>query len=472
MAFYNPDKKSNQEYFNREANKRSKWKKRNSYYHKLTEKYYQFLIPKNATIVEIGCSTGDLLASLSPSRGVGIDFAPNMIEIARDKYPQYDFYVQDIEELQLNEKFDFIILSDLVGSLWDVQIAFEQLNKLCHEHSRIIISYYNFLWEPLMQLGELLGLKQKQPLQNWLSTTDIVTLLKNTGKETIKRERKILIPKNIPFFSWLFNRYLVNLPLLNLLSLSNFIIARVLSQSHREYSVSIIIPAKNEKGNIEQAIEMTPSFGVNQEFVFVEGGSSDGTFEEIQRIKVKYPEKDIIILKQSESGKANAVWEGFENATGEILMILDADLTTPPEDLPKFYEALKLGRGEFINGCRLVYPMEGEAMRMLNLFANKFFGVFFTYLLGQRVKDTLCGTKVLFKSDYQIIKENRSYFGDFDPFGDFDLLFGAAKTNLKITEIIVRYRQRTYGSTQISRFRHGIILFRMCYWGLKKLKFI
>jgi len=153
------------------------------------------------------------------------------------------------------------------------------------------------------------------------------------------------------------------------------------------------------------------------------------------------------------------------------LMILDADLTMPPEELPKFYEALRLGKGEFINGCRLVYPMEKHAMRFLNLIANKFFGWFFTFLLGQRLKDTLCGTKALYRADYVAIKNNRSYFGDFDPFGDFDLLFGAAKLNLKITEMIIRYKERQYGTTQISRFKHGLLLIQMSLFAARKLKF-
>lgn len=460
------------EYFEHEAIQRSKWKRKNRYYHKLIERYYHFLIPETSSVIEIGCSTGDLLSSLKPKRGVGIDFSSAVIDIARAKHPECDFLVQDVENLLLDEKFDYIIMSDLVGSLWDVQLAFEQINQLCHERSRIIISYYNFFWEPLMQLGEMLGIKQKQPLQSWLSSADIMTLLRNTGKEAVRTEHKVLLPKNIPIISWFFNRYLVNLPLIKLLSLSNFIVARPEPGIIRDYSVSIVIPAKNEKGNIDNAILETPGFGISQEFILVEGGSVDGTWEKMVSTKELYPEKYIIVLKQSGKGKANAVREGFEKATGDILMILDADLTTPPKDLPKFYEALKQGKGEFINGCRLVYPMEHEAMRMLNLFANKIFGLFFSYLLGQKIKDTLCGTKALFKSDYEIINNNRKYFGDFDPFGDFDLLFGASKMNLKFSEIIVRYKQRRYGSTQINRFRHGLLLFRMCHWGLKKLKFI
>ena len=239
----------------------------------------------------------------------------------------------------------------------------------------------------------------------------------------------------------------------------------------QQYSVSIVVPARNEKGNIENAIKRTPAFGTNQEFVFIEGHSADNTYEEMLRVKEAYTEKDIKVLRQSGKGKGNAVREAFEVATGEILMILDADLTMPPEELPKFYDALRYNKGEFINGSRLVYPMDKNAMRFLNLLGNKFFGMFFSYLLGQRLKDTLCGTKVLYKKDYDQITRNRHYFGDFDPFGDFDLIFGAAKLNLKITEIIIRYRDREYGSTQINRFSHGWLLIKMSAFAAKKIKF-
>jgi glycosyltransferase involved in cell wall biosynthesis len=236
-------------------------------------------------------------------------------------------------------------------------------------------------------------------------------------------------------------------------------------------SVTIVVPARNERGNIENAIKRTPAFGTHQEFIFIEGNSSDNTYEEILRVQAAYPDKDIKAMRQTGKGKGNAVREAFDAATGDILMILDADLTVPPEELPKFYDALRYNKGEFINGCRLVYPMEKNAMRFLNLLGNKFFGWFFSYLLGQRLKDTLCGTKVLYKKDYQTIVDNRSYFGNFDPFGDFDLLFGAAKQNLKITEVIIRYKDREYGSTQISRFRHGVLLFEMSFFAARKIKF-
>lgn len=458
-------------YFNASASVREKWNKKNYYYHKLLGKYYSFFIPAGSRVLEIGCGIGNLLNKVNPVYGVGIDISEEMIKIARSKYSNLNFYVAGAEDFDINESFDFIIISDLIGFLWDVQEFIKNLKKVCNEKTKIIISSYNYLWEPILKFLEYIGFKEKQPLQNWLSMKDIIGLLELEGFETVKIDRKILLPKRIPVFNFFYNNIFANLPILNHFCLVNFIIARKEPQEIKDYTVTILVPAKNEKGNIENAILRTPDFGKSQEFVFIEGNSEDGTYEEMIRIKEKYKDKNIIVDKQTGKGKGNAVREGFDKATGEVLMILDADLTTPPEDLPKFYDAIKCNKGEFINGCRLVYPMEKQAMRFLNLLANKFFGWFFSYILGQKVKDTLCGTKVLLKEDYEKLIINRSYFGDFDPFGDFDLLFGAAKLNLKIAEIPVRYRDREYGSTQISRFKHGWLLLKMSIFAAKKIKF-
>jgi len=458
-------------YYNGIAAGRDKWKRRNRLYHKTIRKYYQFTIPENSTVAEIGCGTGDLLHAVKPERGLGIDFSEEMIRIASGKYPELEFRLADAEHMEIGETFDYIIVSDLLSSLIDIQTALRNIKRICHDKTRVVFSSYNFLWEPVLRFGEFIHLKKKQPSQNWLSETDIKNLLHLEGYESIKLERKLLLPKFIPVLGYLFNRIFANLPLINHLDLILFLTAKPMVTQREDYSVSIVVPARNEKGNIENAILRTPEFGTNQQFIFVEGHSQDDTYEEMLRIQEKYKDHDILVFRQSGKGKGNAVREGFDRATGDILMILDADLTTPPEDMPKFYEAISGAKGEFINGCRLVYPMEKQAMRFLNLLGNKFFGWFFSYLLGQRLKDTLCGTKVLFRDDYNKIQANRHYFGDFDPFGDFDLLFGAAKLNLKITEIIVRYRDREYGSTQISRFKHGWLLIKMSAFAAGKLKF-
>ena len=436
------------------------------------EKYFSFFIPSGSRVLELGCGTGELLNALNPSYGVGVDFSEKMIDLAKKSFPDLHFFVGDVKQFSIDGQFDYIIMSDLLSSLTDVQKTISTLHRISSPQTRIIISNYNYLWEPILRFGELFGMKAKQPLMNWLSSKDIENLLSLEGYEIIKEERKILFPKYIPRLSTLINCLIANLPLIQKLCLVNFLIIRDNKLTETEHSVSIIIPARNEKENIENAILRTPAFGKSQEFIFVEGGSKDVTFEEILRVKEKYAGYQITALKQSGTGKGNAVREAFEKATGDVLMILDADLTMPPEDLPKYYEALKRNRCEFVNGCRLVYPMKEQAMRVLNIIANRLFGIIFTFLLGQHVKDTLCGTKVLYKKDYELIKKNRGYFGDFDPFGDFDLLFGASKLNLKIVEMPIRYKDREYGETQISRFSHGWLLLKMSCFAAKKIKFI
>jgi SAM-dependent methyltransferase len=454
------------------ALRRDEYRHHSYYYYSLLEKQYQYFIPDGKRVLEVGCSTGDLLAAVRPHWGVGVDISPLTIELAQKKYPSLHFYTGTIQDIPFNEKFDYIILSGLVGELKDIQIFFESLKKFCTSDTRIIIEYYSYFWQNLLKIAEHVGLKMPHQEINWLTFNDINNFLKLAGYESIKSERTTLLPLNIPILSYLVNRYLAKLPVFNALTLNHFIVARVVGEPVKDYSVSILIPCRNERGNIEQAILRTPKFGTHQEFIFVEGYSKDGTFQEVERVIKAYPDRDIKLYKQEGKGKGDAVRRGFAEAEGDILMILDADLTVAPEDLPKFYEAIRSGKGEFINGCRLVYPMEHEAMRFLNLLANKFFGLFFSWLLGQRFKDTLCGTKVMFKHHYEELVANRHYFGDFDPFGDFDLIFGAVKLNLKVIELPIRYKSRVYGTTQIQRFRHGLLLLRMCGFAMKKIKFI
>ena len=466
-------RESTKQFYSEQAGQRDRWKARNRYYHARIQRLVGYVIPTESNVLEIGCSTGDLLASLQPSQGIGVDYAPNVVEMAKQKHPDLTFLALDAESDSIPaENYDYVVMSDLLGTLWDIQKTIGNVGKVMTERSKLIITSHNYWWEPILRVVEFLGLKSKQPTASWLTIKDIENLLHLEDFEIIKTDRKVLCPFYFPIISWLCNVVLVNLPFINKLGLVNIISARKVNRKREEYSVAIVVPARNEKGNIEQAILRTPNFGRHQEFIFIEGHSQDQTFEEMQRVKNAYPNKDIKIMRQSGKGKGNAVREAFAAANTDILMILDADLTTPPEDMPKFYEALVENKGEFINGCRLVYPMEKQAMRFLNFLANKFFGVLFTYLLGQPLKDTLCGTKVLFRKDYLKIEANRSYFGDFDPFGDFDLLFGAAKLNLKMVEVIVRYRDRSYGSTQISRFRHGWLLLQMSAFAAKKIKFI
>lgn len=464
------------EYFDKIAEKRDYWKKRNRFYHQKIEHLCKFLIPENKKVLELGCGTGDLLYKLNPSYGMGVDISENMIKIARKKYPKLKFIVNDAQDLSIRGTFEYIVVSDLIGNLEDIQKTFEELAKISSDKTRIIITYYNYLWEPVLILLEKLGFKMPQPVQNWLTQKDIENLLVLADLEIVKRGNRILLPVQIPIISTLFNKYIANLPLIANLSLVQYFIIRQKPNiySDNEYTVSVVIPSRNEEGNIEQVIERLPKLGKSTEIIFVEGHSRDNTLGEIKRVIKKYEgRKNIKLINQGKGiGKGDAVRKGFRGATGDILIILDDDLTVAPEELPKFYHALRLKKGELVQGSRLVYPMEKQAMRLLNILGNKFFSLAFTWLLGQPIKDTLCGTKAIFKKDYEEIANNRSYFGEFDPFGDFDLIFGASKLNLKIIEIPIRYKARTYGSTNISRFSHGWLLLKMTLFAAEKIKFV
>ena len=462
------------DFFDALAPTRDRDKARHWYYYRCLTAFLQFVVPPGQRVLEVGCGTGDLLAAVDPVFGVGLDISRAMLTIARRKYPHLHFVQSDAHWPALSGRFDYIILSDLVGDLEDVQEAFARLIPLTDPGTRLIITYYNYLWEPVLKLAERLGLKSPQNAQNWLPVDDIEGFLALSGFATIRKGYRLLLPVSIPGLSWCCNSILAHLPGVHRLCLTQYLVARVAPDpaDRRKYSCSVIVPCRNEAGNIREIVNRTPALGAGTEVIFVDGNSTDGTVDRIQETIASYQGPNTIRLThQGEGvGKGDAVRKGFEAATGELLIILDADVSVDPESLAKFYRAIADGHGEFVNGSRLVYPMERQAMRLLNLIGNKVFSMIFTWLLEQRLRDTLCGTKALLKRDYEKIKAGRSYFGEFDPFGDFDLLFGAAKQNLKIVEVPVRYRDRTYGETKIKRFRHGLLLLQMCWIAFKRFR--
>jgi SAM-dependent methyltransferase len=467
------DKIKIKNFFDEWVESRDSWLKKNHYYHKDLLNLFSFNISENSSIIEIGCATGELLNKLKPARGLGIDISSKAIELSKNKFPHLDFMVDDIENLKLNIKFDYVIMQDLLGDLTDVWQAFRNLKKLTTPETRIIISYYNHLWEPLILLAEFLGFKKKLLHQNWLSLADIENLLYLNDYEVIKKGHRFLMPFHIPFVSAFINKCAINTPFIRNLCMTKFLVAKEIAAKPQNDnpSASVIVATRNEKGNIEELITRMPDMGKHTEIIFIDGNSEDGTADKVNEMISKYPKKDIkLILQGGAFGKGDALRKGFDIAKGDILMVLDSDLTVMSEDMQKFYLAIAEGKGEFINGSRLVYPMEKEAMRTLNMLGNKFFSMVFTWTLEQRITDTLCANKVISKKNYLKLKEGRKFFGDFDPFGDYDLLFGASKLNLKIVEMPISYKERSYGSTKISRFRHGLLLLKMSFIAFKKFK--
>ena len=448
-----------------------------AFYDQLMQYYYRFFVPPNLKVLELGCGHGDLLACLRPSLGVGVDFSKDMLDVAQKRHPELVFVQADAHDISFKDKFDIIILSDLVNDLWDVQRLMESLRNISHSGTRVLLNFFNNMWRLPLSVVKWLGLGFEVLEQNWFAPHDICNLLKLAGFEVLQTRPMVLLPLNIPLLAPFFNRYLAHIPPFHWFDLTNMVIARPdpARDKHPQKktpSVSVIVPARNEAGNIEHIMQRVPELGAGTELLFVEGHSSDNTAETIKDMIKHYVDRNCQFLQQTDKGKGDAVRLGFEAAQGDILMILDADLTVPPEDLSRFYNAIVGDWGEFINGVRLVYPLEDQSMRFFNILGNKFFSLAFSWLLGQPIKDTLCGTKVLWKRDYETIAANRDYFGTFDPFGDFDLLFGAAKLNFKIAEIPIRYRSRTYGTTNIDRWRHGWLLIKMVLFAAKRIKFI
>jgi SAM-dependent methyltransferase len=458
-------------------------RRRHGYFYSNLESVLRARVPGGQRVLDIGCGAGDMLAALEPSSGVGIDVSAPAIAAARKAYAgrNLHFFEGDGADrrllAQIGGPFDVILLVNVVTHLTDVEQTLENLHALCHPRTRILIYSYSRLWQPLLRLAELVGIKYRQPPESWLPPEEIKNMLGLADFEVVRNDLQVLCPVYVPLLADLLNRYVGHLPVFELFSLMFGIIARPAPHRHRGArssapSTSVIIPCRNEAGHIRPLVERLPALGPNSEFLFVEGNSRDDTEAVIRQVIEENPHRPMRLLKQTGTGKGDAVRLGFSHARGEVVLILDSDMGVAPEDVPRFVQALLRGKGEMVNGSRLVYPMEGRAMRFLNLLANKFFALLFSWILGQQVRDTLCGTKALYREDYERIAANRSFFGDFDPFGDFDLLFGASRLNLRIVDLAVRYRERQYGETNISRFRHGLLLLRMSVFAARKLKFI
>ena len=448
-------------------------RRRNPGYYDEIDLLHRHLIPRGSRVLELGCGTGRLLAGLQPASGLGVDLDPGRIAAARELHrgrPELQFRTGNAESIRWGDAppFDHVVLSDLLPLLNDVQKTLHNLRPVCHDNTRLVLNFHSNLWRPLMSLAVLLGLREEITDHNWLSTDDVVNLLGLCGFEPVARGGRVLLPIKVPLLHGLANRLLAKLPLLRKGCLSAFVVARPAPDNTRARtdqppSVSIVVPTRNERGNIAELFDRTPVMGSWTELVFIDGHSGDGTVEEIERCRAEQGERwrRVAVLRQDGRGKGDAVKKAFAECRGDILMILDSDLTMPPEELPKYYEAIVSGRGELINGCRLVYPMEDRAMRFSNMVGNHFFGLALSYLLNQRVKDALCGTKVLWRGDYEVMTRHGSRLAEMDPFGDFALLFGAARLGRKIVDLPIRYRNRNYGETKISRWGDGLKLLRM-----------
>lgn len=453
------------------TDKRIKWIQRNRYFYRQLLKSLQFAIPENQRVLNVRSSIGYILNQLNPSYGVGVDSSAKQIAQASSSHPHLHFKTQNAEQVELDDEFDYVLISS-TEDIVDIKSMLDKLKKNCHSRTRIVFTYYNYGWNWLVKLAEKLRLKLPQKVHNWVSPNDIDNILELSGYEAIYNKKFILLPFNIPLVSYVFNRFIARLPILRHLCMMNITVARLRPIADANPSVSIVIPCRNEAGNIESAVERIPQLAADQEIIFGDDKSTDGTPDIVREMAAKYPEKNIRLVDSPGINKAQNVWTCFDAAEKDVLMILDADLTVIPEELPYFYEAINKGYGEFINGSRLLYPMHDEAMRLFNVLGNKFFSLFFSYILDTKIKDTLCGTKVVYRKDFQRIKALRNTWGVEDRWGDYELIFGAAKTNLKLIDLPVHYMERTYGETKMTgRIKNGLVMLRMSFAALFKIKF-
>ena len=361
-----------------------------------------------------------------------------------------------------------VLIPDALPSLRDVQATLESIARRIQPRDRLMVAVYSSLWDSVYRLAERLGLKARsRSRENWVHPTDLENFLRLTGFQIVRRIPVLLCPVRLPPLDWFLNRIVVRLPVLRHLAMLNIYVAR-LHRSKGEYSVSILIPARNERDNLEPMLDELPRLGTKTELIVVEGHSTDGTYEKALEIQ---KERELVVLKQRGVGKADAVRCGFEVAAGDVLYIYDADRTVPVEELKRFYEVLSSGEAEFANGTRLVYPMEDQSMRFLNKLGNRAFTLLLSYILDYPIRDTLCGTKVMFRKDYVKLRQLMDAWAAKDPFGDFDLLFGARQLNLAVIDIPVHYRSRKYGDTNISRWSDGARLGRLCWEALRRMVF-
>jgi hypothetical protein len=447
------------------AGQRSKWIRANKYFYGRIQRLLKFIVEPGKRVLELRCETGDFLACTKPAYGIGVEISEAMVACAQAEHSELRFLKCDPEDLELHETFDYILFDHIFDTV-DILGAFERVRAHCAADTQLIIVNYNHFWQPILELATKLHLRARFVEPNWVSENDIRGFLRLAGFRPVRKHRLLLFPKYIPLLSTVINDFLARLPGFRGLCLMQIMVARPIVPARREsdVSVSVIVPCRNEAGNIQAAVERIPQMGCHTEILFCDDKSTDGTAEEVRRMQSLYPEKNIRLIDGPGNCKAENVWTGFRAARGDVLMILDADLAVMPEELPFFFRALVRGHGGFINGSRLIYPMQQMAMKFANIVGNKFFGVLFSYLLDQRIKDTLCGTKVLWRKDWLRLEPFLGSWGIQDLWGDYELLFGASKLHLDIVEVPVHYQERIHGVTKMTKvFSNGWRMLRISW---------
>lgn len=414
------------------------------FYYSINRKLLDFLVPSDKMILFYGKNS--------------FGFKRKNITFAKDNN-----YVP-------HKKYDYIILNGNLGYTNDVMQVLQSAYKASKPTSRLIIYQHNHLWQWILWFIESLGLKRKEGVQNWLSINDVSLYMSAAGFEKTRVFRRTIFPASLFGVGRIINLIFAILPILDFWKLDQYIIGRPITD-RRLNSLTICITVKNEKGNIEPIANFIPKIANNQEILFIEGHSTDGTRDEVKRVIKKYPKQNIRLIKQSGNGQGDAIKLGFSKAKGDVILLYEGDGTSDPRDLNYFYNALAEGRFEFVEGSRFVYPLDNKSMPAANKLGNMFFAKWFSFFLNQRATDVLSGIKGLLKEDFDLINKSWGFLGFNDPFGDFELLYGAVKNGLKIGEIPMRYYPRKYGKSKTNVLKHGTYLLKMALSGYLKFRY-
>lgn len=445
------------------ARELARFRARNRFYHQRKREYLRFIIPPGESVLVLGCEDGELLAALQPSRGVGIDASSAYRNLASARFPQHEYRASLGAISPAHESFEYVVLDDVAGESDDLFSLLQGIARLCTPTSRLVIVQHNYLWGPVFRMAEWLGLKRRDQKQNWLSMGDLRVFLDGAGFETINVTPKLFCPMRLlglgPAINWVAGL----VPFVHRLASTEILIARKVShEPHpQNKTASIILTVRDERGNIEPMVRQIPDVGAGTEILFVEGHSTDGTRAEIERVASRYPEKNVRLLVQDGIGQGDAIYKGFSEASGDVIILLEADRTSPPQDVLKAFDIVAGGRADYVNGSRFIYPRDKGAMPLRKVIGNWMFAIWFTWFLGQRTSDVLCGLKAIDRRQFQRLRKNWGSLGLFDPFGDFELIFGAARLGLKICEVPTRYTVRQYGEPKSRFWKHGFMLTRM-----------
>ena len=447
-------------YFEKTAPRWDHWMRKSRYYHGYVYDRIQGMVPPGKAVLVYGAGTGDLLDRVKPGRGVGLNVAEELTRLAREKYPGHEFITVDVDEIRIPEGFhaDYVIMHNMLDLVYDIWAVLEHLRPALHEHSVIIVTTSNPLWSPLLKLGSMVGQRTPNSPRNYITNKDISSVLRLQGLDVVEEGMLLPVPRYVPLVSAFLNALVPHVPVLRYTGSTQYIVARPRVQ-RRPPKVSVIIPCHDEEDNIAQAIRRTPDMYAGTEVIVVNDGSRDRTVDAVKEVMTSDPRVRLVSTQRNQ-GKASAVKAGMDAATGDVVVILDADMTVMPEELPKFIHSLYQGTADFVNGTRLVYPMDKGAMSYRNYLGNKAFCFLASFIMRQRVSDTLCGTKAFFKGDYlHMPLQGR------ERWGDFDFLYSAARLKLRILEIPIHYQERVAGVSKMHVLRDGFLFLRASLQG-------